>query len=132
MIAASVSAQLGYGRITASPGTKDSTSRPSWSVPRNCGAPSNPTPARCRSSACVAGLVGRWGRRTVSPTRTTSPWFAIPPGNCTSCCALLDTVSPGRFGVTAPQQHLSFVVQQGARERVVGDQAVDQAAAERG
>ena len=45
------------------------------------GAPSKPTRDRWASRAWVAGQQGAVGRRTVSPTRTTSPRLAVPPGS---------------------------------------------------
>jgi hypothetical protein len=49
----------------------DKISLPLSSVPRNRGAPSKPSAARCSSSTWTNSAVSRGGRRTVCPTRTT-------------------------------------------------------------
>src|SRR5262249_32985431 len=62
-----------------SPAMYSRTSRPSASIPSTCGAPVNPRSSRCRRSECTDGVQRPVGRRTVAPTRTTSPEI-FPPG----------------------------------------------------
>jgi len=67
---------LGKIRVAGDLGTGgDKISRPRASIPRNRGAPSKPQFSRWTSSRCIRSLSAFWGRRTVSPTRTT-------PGVC--------------------------------------------------
>src|SRR4029453_9131884 len=107
--ATSVIDQAGYGGATVSPGRYDNISRPYASMPRNRGAPSNPTDSRWSRRARTAGVDGRAGRPTVSPIRTTRPRFAVPPCSCAS-----------------------GIVDQGTRQGGVRHQPIDQPATDGG
>src|SRR6202000_2161634 len=86
-------------------------------APRTRGAPSKPAAARWPSSACVAARQGAVGRTTVSPTRTTRPRLAVPPGSGTS-------VRVGASAVSKPEQ--------AAGEFCVRDEAMDKPSSNRG
>ena len=78
--ASSVSAQSWYGSIAASPGMYESTSRPRVVDPEEARRAVEARRARgARAARASPALVGRWGRRTVSPTRVTSPALVKPP-----------------------------------------------------
>src|ERR1700744_346309 len=55
-------------------------------MPSGRGQPGKPLRARCRNSACTAGVHGPASRRTVSSTRTAPP--ALPPSRRSSTTAV--------------------------------------------
>src|SRR5580704_5395399 len=80
------------------------------------GAPSKPTADRWSSRAWVACQKGAVGRSTVSPTRTTRPRLAVPPGSV--------------LGLRLVGCRTS--TEQGSGEARVGDKAMNKPSSDRG